>query len=115
MFFYVFYRHFLSYFISLDADNAPLIPFRTWRNTFTQRSSAALSELLGLNIPQRWSVSHLHHAVTRGEEHVPCIACITMFAGYVHHRLTGRHVLGVREASGVFPIGPELRDRKSVV
>ena len=96
-------------YLPLDADDAPLVPFRTWRNTFTQRSSAALSELLGLNIPQRWSVSHLHHAVTRGEEHVPRIARITTLAGYVHHRLTGRHVLGVGEASGVFPIGPDGR------
>ena len=96
-------------YLPLDADDVPLVPFRTWRNTFTQRSSAALSELLGLNIPQRWSVSHLHHAVTRGEEHVPRIARITTLAGYVHHRLTGRHVLGVGEASGVFPIGPDGR------
>ena len=96
-------------YLPLDADDAPLVPFRTWRNTFTQRSSAALSELLGLNIPQRWSVSHLHHAVTRGEEHVPRIARITTLAGYVHHRLTGRYVLGVGEASGVFPIGPDGR------
>ena len=96
-------------YLPLDADDVPLVPFRTWRNTFTQESSAALSELLGLNIPQRWSVSHLHHAVTRGEEHVPRIARITTLAGYVHHRLTGRHVLGVGEASGVFPIGPDGR------
>ena len=33
------------------------------------------------------------------------IARITTLAGYVHWRLTGRHVLGVGEASGVFPIG----------
>ena len=96
-------------YLPLDVDGAPLVPFRTWRNTFTQASSAALSELFGLNIPQRWSVSHLHHAVVGGEEHVARIARITTLAGYVHHRLTGRHVLGVGEASGVFPIGPDGR------
>lgn len=37
------------------------------------------------------------------------IARITTLAGYVHWRLTGRHVLGVGEASGVFPIGASGR------
>lgn len=96
-------------YLPLDADSQLLTPFRTWRNTFTQESSATLTRLLGLNIPQRWSVAHLHHALTRGEEHVERIARITTLAGYVHYRLTGRHVLGVGEASGMFPIGPDGR------
>lgn len=93
-------------YLPLGADGELLTPFRTWRNTFTQESSAALTRLLGLNIPQRWSVAHLHHALTHGEEHVERIARITTLAGYVHYRLTGRHVVGVGEASGMFPIGP---------
>ena len=96
-------------YLPLDADGELLTPFRTWRNTFTQESTAALSGLFGLNIPQRWSIAHLHHAIARGEEHVARIARITTLAGYVHHRLTGRHVLGAGEASGVFPIGPDGR------
>ena len=96
-------------YLPLDADDRPLTAFRTWRNTFTQDSSAALSALFGLNIPQRWSISHLHHALTHGEEHVDRIARLTTLAGYVHHLLTGRHVLGVGDASGMFPIGPDGR------
>ena len=96
-------------YLPLDDRGRPLTAFRTWRNTITAESSAALSALFGLNIPQRWSVSHLHRAVTGGEEHVARIARITTLAGYVHWRLTGRHVLGVGEASGVFPIGASGR------
>lgn len=96
-------------YLPLDRDGNLLTAFRTWRNTFTQESSAALSELFGLNIPQRWSIAHLHHAIATGEEHVARIDRLTTLAGYVHHRLTGRHVLGVGEASGVFPIGPDQR------
>lgn len=96
-------------YLPLDAEGRLLTRFRTWRNTFTQESAADLSALLGLNIPQRWSVSHLHHALTHGEEHVTRIDRLTTLAGYVHHRLTGRHVLGVGEASGMFPIGPDGR------
>lgn len=96
-------------YLPLDANGELLAAFRTWRNTFTQDSSRTLSELFGLNIPQRWSISHLHHAITHGEEHVTRIARLTTLAGYVHYRLTGRHILGVGEASGMFPIGPDGR------
>ncbi|VEG27816.1 xylulokinase [Actinomyces howellii] len=96
-------------YLPLDAEGGLLTPFRTWRNTFTQDSAAELTRLLGLNIPQRWSVAHLHHAVTRGEEHVARIARLTTLSGYVHHLLTGRHVLGVGEAAGMFPIGADNR------
>ena len=96
-------------YLPLDDRGRPLTAFRTWRNTITAESSAALSALFGLNIPQRWSISHLHRAVTGSEEHVEGIARITTLAGYVHWRLIGRHVLGVGEASGVFPIGASGR------
>ena len=96
-------------YLPLDDQGRPLTAFRTWRNTITAESSAALSALFGLNIPQRWSISHLHRAVTGSEEHVEGIARITTLAGYVHWRLIGRHVLGVGEASGVFPIGASGR------
>nr|WP_199176381.1 FGGY-family carbohydrate kinase [Actinomyces qiguomingii] len=96
-------------YLPLDVNGELLAAFRTWRNTFTQDSSRELSKLFGLNIPQRWSISHLHHAITHGEEHVARLAHLTTLAGYVHYRLTGRHVLGVGEASGMFPIGPDGR------
>lgn len=94
-------------YLPLDADGELLTGFRTWRNTITADSAAALSSLFGLNIPQRWSIAHLHHAVTGHEEHVGRIDRITTLAGYVTWRLTGEHVLGVGEASGVFPIGAD--------
>lgn len=96
-------------YLPLGADGELLTGFRTWRNTITGDSAAALSELFGLNIPQRWSIAHLHHAVVDGEEHVARIDRITTLAGYVTWRLTGEHVLGVGEASGVFPIGADGR------
>ncbi|MGP9539271.1 xylulokinase [Brachybacterium sp. AOP43-C2-M15] len=91
-------------YLAFDADGAQLAPFRTWRNTYTADASAELSEALGLNIPLRWSVSHLLHALRGGERHVPDLAFLTTLSGYVHWRLTGRKVLGVGDASGMFPI-----------
>ncbi|MGY4645436.1 xylulokinase [Cellulomonas sp. URHB0016] len=96
-------------YLAFDAGGELLVPFRTWRNTTTERAATELTELLGHNIPQRWSIAHLYQAVLDDEPHVPQVDAITTLAGYVHWRLTGRRVLGVGDASGVFPVDPATR------
>jgi sugar (pentulose or hexulose) kinase len=97
-------------YLAFDADDELLVPFRTWRNTTTERSAAELSGLFGVNIPLRWSVAHLYQAVLDDEPHVPEVRFVTTLAGYVHWRLTGRKVLGVGDASGMFPIDAATND-----
>jgi sugar (pentulose or hexulose) kinase len=97
-------------YLAFDADGHLLVPFRTWRNTTTGPAAAELSERFGVNIPMRWSIAHLYQAILDGEAHVPAIASITTLAGYVHRRLTGRNVLGVGDASGMFPIDSATHD-----
>ncbi|GAA4606511.1 sugar (pentulose or hexulose) kinase [Actinoplanes octamycinicus] len=91
-------------YLAFDADGELLTPFRTWRNTNTGDASEALSDLFGHNIPHRWSIAHLYQAILNGEEHIGRLAHFTTLAGYVHWKLTGRQVLGVGDASGMFPI-----------
>ncbi|RPE80271.1 sugar (pentulose or hexulose) kinase [Curtobacterium sp. PhB137] len=91
-------------YLAFDAAGDLLVPFRTWRNTSTGPAAEQLSEALSFNIPLRWSIAHLYQAVLDEEPHVAEVAGITTLAGYVHRRLTGRNVLGVGDASGVFPI-----------
>lgn len=97
-------------YLAFDENDALLVPFRTWRNTSTGVAAAELSELLGRNIPLRWSVAHLYQAVLDEEPHVPQVRFLTTLAGYVHWQLTGRRVLGVGDASGMFPIDGRTRD-----
>ena len=97
-------------YLAFGADDELLVPFRTWRNTSTGRAAAELTDVFGVNIPLRWSIAHLHQAVLDEEEHVPDIRYVTTLAGYVHWRLTGRRVLGVGDASGMFPIDPATGD-----
>ncbi|MEO7124694.1 MAG: FGGY-family carbohydrate kinase [Nakamurella sp.] len=94
-------------YLAFDENDELLSPFRTWRNTTTAVAAAELSSALGFNIPQRWSVAHFYQAVLDGEAHVPRIAWTTTLAGYVHFQLTGEKVLGVGDASGMFPIGAD--------
>ena len=97
-------------YLAFDAAGDQLVPFRTWRNTSTGPAAAELSDLFGVNIPLRWSIAHLHQAVRDAEPHVARIHSVTTLAGYVHERLTGRSVLGVGDASGMFSIDPESHD-----
>ena len=97
-------------YLAVDATGELLVPFRTWRNTNTATAAAELSDLFGVNIPLRWSIAHLHQAVLDAEPHVPEIDFVTTLAGYVHWRLTGRRVLGVGDASGMFPIDAATGD-----
>ncbi|WP_282946028.1 xylulokinase [Cellulomonas endometrii] len=96
-------------YLPFDEAGELLVPFRTWRNTSTGRAASELTDKLGFNIPLRWSVAHLYQAILDHEPHVPRIDFVTTLAGYVHWRLTGRKVLGVGDASGMFPIDPATR------
>ena len=91
-------------YLPFDKDMHQLAEFRTWRNTVTGEAAEKLTELFGFNIPQRWSIAHLYQVILNGEEHVKDIAHLTTLAGYIHYKLTGLHVMGVGEASGMFPI-----------
>jgi sugar (pentulose or hexulose) kinase len=97
-------------YLPFDEDGELLVPFRTWRNTTTGPAAAELSELFGVNIPLRWSIAHLRQAILDEEPHVPRVRFCTTLAGYVHWRLTGRKVLGVGDASGMFPIDSGTHD-----
>lgn len=93
-------------YLAFDAAGDLLVPFRTWRNTSTGPAAAELTEALGFNIPQRWSIADLYQAVLDEEPHIGRIAALNTLAGYVHQKLTGKTVLGVGDASGMFPIDP---------
>ena len=97
-------------YMAFDKDGKLLVPFRTWRNSTTGQSAKALTELFQYNIPERWSIAHLYQAILNEEEHVKDITYITTLAGYIHWQLTGEKVLGVGDASGMFPIDPETKD-----
>jgi sugar (pentulose or hexulose) kinase len=87
-----------------------LVPFRTWRNSITEQASKELTELFQYHIPQRWSIAHLYQAILNGEEHVKDITFFTTLEGYIHWKLTGEKVLGIGEASGMFPVDMETKN-----
>lgn len=97
-------------YMAFDKEGRLLVPFRTWRNTTTAQAAEELTGVFNYNIPQRWSIAHLRQAILNKEEHVKDIAYLTTLSGYVHWMLTGEKVLGVGDASGMFPIDIETGD-----
>ena len=97
-------------YLAFDEEDHQLAEFRTWRNTITEQAAAELSELFQFNIPQRWSIAHLYQAILNKEEHLPKLRRMFTLCAYIHYLLTGQHVIGIGEASGMFPIDSSSMD-----
>ena len=97
-------------YMAFNKNGELLVPFRTWRNTTTERAADLLTKEFHFNIPQRWSIAHLYQAILNQEEHVKDIAFLTTLAGYIHWKLTGEKVIGIGDASGMFPIDSSTKD-----
>jgi len=97
-------------YIALDKNDAELAEFRTWRNTITEKEVEILTEKFNFNIPQRWTIAHLYRALRQKESHIDDIAYINTLASYVHYKLTGEKIVGIGDASGMFPIDSTIND-----
>lgn len=97
-------------YMALDKNGKQLAPFQTWRNTNTQKAADELTELFQFNIPLRWTVAHLYQRILDREEHVEQLAYVSTLSGYIHWKLTGEKVIGIGDASGMFPIDSDIHD-----
>ncbi len=102
-------------YLVFDKQGDLLVPFRTWRNTITEQSAYILSEHFNFNIPQRWSIAHLYQSILNKESHVNDIDFLTTLAGYVHWKVTGEKVIGIGDASGIFPIDETSFDYNKIM
>ena len=93
-------------YLAFDTAGDLLVPFRTWRNNTTGEAAEELTRVFSFNIPERWSVAHLYQALLSGETHVAQVDYMTTLSGYIHWKLSGEKVLGIDDASGMFPIDP---------
>jgi len=99
-------------YLVFDIDGNQLVPFRTWRNTMTEKAAEVLTEKFQFNIPQRWNIAHLYQAILNKEPHIKEIDFLTTLAGYVHWKLTDNKILGIGDASGVFPVDSVSYNKK---
>lgn len=102
-------------YLPFDKNGKQLAAFRTWRNTITAEASKELTTLFDFNIPQRWSIAHLYQAILNDEKHVEDISFLTTLAGYIHYLLSGEKIVGIGEASGMFPVNSEINNYNTVM
>lgn len=91
-------------YMALNKEGEQIAPFQTWRNTNTQEAADELTELFNFNIPLRWSVAHLYQRILDKEEHVKDLDYVSTLSAYIHWKLTGKRVIGIGDAAGMFPI-----------
>ncbi|WP_229294150.1 xylulokinase [Staphylococcus lloydii] len=91
-------------YLAFDNNDDLLVPFRTWRNGNTKEAAKKLTSIFNFNIPERWSVAHIYQAILNKESHIKQVKFITTLSGYIHWYLTGEKVIGLGDASGMFPI-----------
>ena len=96
--------------IALDKNDKQLAPFLTWRNTNTSEAAENLTSLFDFNIPLRWTIAQLYQAILNKEPYVKDIAYVSTLSAYIHYLLTGNKVVGIGEASGMFPIDSTVLD-----
>ncbi|WP_246552458.1 xylulokinase [Vallitalea pronyensis] len=97
-------------YLPFDKNDQLLTGFRTWRNNKQLHASQALTQLFDYPVPQRWSIAHFYQAMLNQEEHVSKVYALNTLAGYVHWKLTGKRVIGIGEASGMFPIDSHTKN-----
>lgn len=97
-------------YLVFDDEGRQLAPFCTWRNNNAASAAEKLTKLFAYPVPARWSAAHLYRAILSGEEHVKKIAFQTTLEGWVHYLLTGKKVIGIGEASGMFPVDTQTKD-----
>jgi sugar (pentulose or hexulose) kinase len=91
-------------YLAFDNNDDLLVPFRTWRNGNTKEAAKKLTDIFNFNIPERWSVAHIYQAILNKESHTSQVEFITTLSGYIHWYLTGEKVIGLGDASGMFPV-----------
>ena len=96
--------------MAFDRDGELVCPFMTWRNTFTGQASSELSRLFDFAIPQRWTIAHLYQMILNDDPCVVPITYVATLAAYVHWKLTNEKVIGIGDASGIFPIDSQKGD-----
>ncbi|MGN0362269.1 MAG: xylulokinase [Bilifractor sp.] len=96
--------------IALDKNGKPLAAFQTWRNSNTQAAADVLTERFSFNIPLRWTIAHLYQFMLDGEGFLKDVSYVTTLSSYIHFLLTGQKVIGIGDASGIFPIDSDALD-----
>jgi sugar (pentulose or hexulose) kinase len=96
--------------VLLDSAGTPLAPARLWCDARNEAEGHELTELFGVKVPKRMTVARWLWTIRNRPDLAARTARITTPAGWLARRLTGAAVLGIGDASGMFPIDQATLD-----
>lgn len=87
-----------------DATGQSVGSARLWCDIRNEAEGAELTERFGVKVPKRMTVARWLWTIRNDPEKAQRAARMTTPSGWLAYRLTGEWVLGVGDASGMFPI-----------
>jgi len=93
-----------------DRTGEPLGPARLWCDGRNEAEGHELTELLGVKCPKRLTASRWLWTVRNRPDLARRTAHLITPGGWIAHRLTGEWMLGIGDASGMFPIDQRTLD-----
>ena len=93
-----------------DAAGEPVGPARLWCDGRNEAEGHELTDRLGVKCPKRMTAARWLWTVRNRPEQARRTARLTTPAGWIAQRLTGGRVLGIGDASGMFPIDQDTLD-----
>ncbi|MGE0756194.1 MAG: xylulokinase [Pirellulaceae bacterium] len=89
-----------------DAEAQSLGPARLWCDSRNEAEGQELTAAFGVKMPKRATASRWLWTMRNQAEKARRARHLTTPAGWISHVLTGQWILGIGDASGMFPIDP---------
>ena len=96
--------------VLIDANGNSIGNARLWCDARNDAEGGELTELFGVKIPKRMTVARWLWTSRNDAGKAAAATKITTPAGWLAFRLTGQHLLGIGDASGMFPIDQATLD-----
>ena len=93
-----------------DSGSEPLGPARLWCDGRNEAEGHELTDNLGVKCPKRMTASRWLWTIRNRPDLAKQAAHITTPGGWIGRRLTGQWILGICDASGMFPIDQATLD-----
>ena len=97
-----------------DADGYPLGHARLWCDQRNEETGQELTERWQVKIPKRMTVARWLWTLRREPKQAARVTRLTTPAGWLAYQLTGEPLLGIGDASGMFPVDSGLFNYRSV-
>jgi len=96
--------------VLVDKNGKSLGSVRLWCDSRNDHEGTELTQLFGTKVPKRSTCARFLWTIRNRREIAVKTHHITTPAGWIHYRITGKWILGIGDASGMFPVDQSTLD-----